>query len=68
MNWQQALVFLGLAILVVELVRGRRAPAVVFVGVAFAFVMLDFVTLKDGLQQLTNHGLVTVSCRSAFRR
>jgi di/tricarboxylate transporter len=60
MTTPQALVFLGLAILAIELVRGRRAPAVVFAGVAFAFVLLDFVTLQQGLQQLTNTGLVTV--------
>lgn len=56
----QAIVFLGLAVLVVELVRGRRSPAVVFAAVAFAFILLDFVSLPKGLAQLTNPGLVTV--------
>jgi hypothetical protein len=60
MTRQQALVFLGLAIHAVELVRGRRAPAVVFSGVAFVFVLLDFVTLQQVLPQLMNTGLATV--------
>jgi len=57
---QQVLVFLGLALLVVELLRARRAPAVVFVSVAFGFILLDFVSLQKSLQQMTNTGLVTV--------
>lgn len=60
MNGTQALVLLGLAALVVELLRGRRSPAAVFVAVAFAFVLLDLVSIQKGLQQLTNAGLVTV--------
>jgi di/tricarboxylate transporter len=60
MTTQQALVFLGLAVLVVELLRGRRAPAVAFAGVAFVFVLLDFISLQHSLQQLANPGLVTV--------
>ena len=60
MTWQQTLVFLGLAVLVVELVRGKRAPAAVFTSVAFAFILLDFVSLQRALQQMTNTGLVTV--------
>lgn len=60
MTWQQAVVFAALAALVVELVRGRRAPAVLFAAVAFVFVMLDLVGLERGLAQFTNAGLVTV--------
>lgn len=60
MTLRQWVVFLGLGFLIVELIRGRRAPAVIFLGVAFAFVLLDFVSLQKSLQQLTNSGLVTV--------
>lgn len=60
MTWQQAVVFAALAVLVVELIRGRRAPAVLFASVAFVFVLLDLVGLERGLAQFTNSGLVTV--------
>ena len=60
MNLPQAVVFAALAVLVVELVRGRRKPALVFSAVAFAFVLLDYISLPKGLAQFTNTGLVTV--------
>ncbi|MBT9487226.1 MAG: SLC13 family permease [Rubrivivax sp.] len=60
MTLQQAIVFIGLAALIVELIRGRVSPAKVFAGVAFAFMLLDFVSVQKGLQQFTNNGLVTV--------
>jgi di/tricarboxylate transporter len=60
MTLQQAAVFLGLAALIFELLRGRRSPATVFAAVAFAFMLLDFVSLQKGLAQVTNNGLVTV--------
>jgi di/tricarboxylate transporter len=60
MNLEQGTVFLGLLVLVVELLRGRRSPAAAFAAVAFAFILLDLVTLKDSLEQLANPGLVTV--------
>jgi di/tricarboxylate transporter len=60
MTGTQLLVGLGLAVLVVELVRGRRSPAAVFIGVAFSFVLLDLVSVQKSLQQMTNAGLVTV--------
>jgi di/tricarboxylate transporter len=60
MTFAQMAVFAGLAVLVVELVRARRAPAAVFTGVAFAYILLDFVPLKKGIEQITNPGLVTV--------
>jgi di/tricarboxylate transporter len=60
MTLQQGLVLAGLAWLVYELIRGRFAPAAVFSMVAFAFVLLDFIGIKDSLQQFTNEGLITV--------
>jgi len=60
MTPQQAVVGAALAVLVVLLVRGRHAPAVVFSGTAFFFLLLDYVSLADMLQQFTNPGLVTV--------
>ena len=60
MTLVQGAVFLGLAVLVVELLRGRQAPAVVFAGVAFSFVLLDFISVAEGLRQLANPGLATV--------
>ena len=60
MTLQQAAVFLGLAGLIFELLRGRRSPAMVFAAVAFAFMLLDFISLQKGLAQVTNSGLVTV--------
>lgn len=60
MTLQQGLVLAGLAWLVFELVRGRFAPAAVFAAVAFAFVMADFVSVRDSLKAFTNTGLVTV--------
>lgn len=60
MNWQQAAVFAGLAILIVELVRGRRAPAMVFACTALAFMLAGFIGVGAGLAQFTNEGLVTV--------
>lgn len=61
MTWQQAAVAAGLAVLVLLLVRGRHAPAAVFAGVAFGYILLDFISLADALKQLTNTGLVTVA-------
>jgi di/tricarboxylate transporter len=60
MTWQQATVFVGLALLIFELIRGRRSPAMVFALVAFGFMLLDFVSVGKGLAQFTNLGLVTV--------
>lgn len=60
MTLQQGAVFLGLAVLVFELLRGRRPPAMIFAGVAFSFMLLDFVSVQQGLAQLTNPGLATV--------
>jgi di/tricarboxylate transporter len=60
MTLSQAVVFAGLGWLVVELVRGRFAPAVVFSTVAFGFMLLNLISLEQGLRQFTNQGLVTV--------
>jgi di/tricarboxylate transporter len=60
MTLPQGVVFAGLAWLVFELMRGRRKPAMVFATVAFAFVLLDYISLPRSLAQLTNPGLVTV--------
>ena len=60
MTAAQEIVFTGLAILIVELVRGRRLLAAVFSAMAFAFVLLDSLPLQKGLQQFTNSGLITV--------
>ena len=60
MAWQQAAVAAGLVTLAVLLVRGRQAPAAVFAGVAFAFILRDLISLGDALRQVTNTGLVTV--------
>jgi di/tricarboxylate transporter len=60
MTVAQFIVFAGLAVLVVELIRDKRSPAAVFATVAFAFILLDYVPLKKGIEQVTNTGLVTV--------
>lgn len=60
MTLAQGAVFVGLVVLVVELLRGKRAPAVVFAGVAFGFVLMDFISVSEGLRQLANPGLATV--------
>jgi len=60
MTVAQFIVFAGLAVLVVELIRNKRSPAAVFAAVAFAFILLDYVPLKKGIEQVTNTGLVTV--------
>ena len=63
MTLQQAVVFAGLTLLIIELLRGRRKPTMVFAGVAFGFMLLDYVSVNKGLQQFTNPGLVTVVVR-----
>jgi di/tricarboxylate transporter len=60
MTVPQAIVLLGLAYLIFELIRGKQSPAAVFAGVSFVFVLLDFINIETSLKQLTNNGLVTV--------
>jgi di/tricarboxylate transporter len=57
---QQAAVMVGLAVLVVELLRGRRAPATVFGGLAMVFILLDLSTVSKAMASFTNPGLVAV--------
>ena len=60
MSLQQGIVAAALVWLVVELIRGKRPPAAIFAIVAFGFVLLDYVSLNQALQQVANPGLVTV--------
>lgn len=60
MTWQQIIVLIGLLGLVVMLVRGRWAPAAIFSGMAFGFILLGFTSLDASLKHLTNTGLITV--------
>jgi di/tricarboxylate transporter len=57
---QQAAVLIGLVVLIVELLRGRRSAAAVFAGIAVAFILLDLTTVAKCLASFTNPGLVTV--------
>lgn len=60
MTYEQIAVAIGLAALVALLIRGKNAPASIFSGVAFAFVLLGFVSVEDSLKHVANTGLVTV--------
>jgi di/tricarboxylate transporter len=60
MTLEQGIVFAGLAVLIIELIRGKYSPAAVFAAVAFAFILLGYIPLQTGLQQFTNQGLITV--------
>jgi di/tricarboxylate transporter len=60
MTVTQAIVLLGLAYLIFELIRGKQSPAAVFAGVSFAYVLLDYISIETSLKQFTNNGLVTV--------
>jgi di/tricarboxylate transporter len=60
MTLEQGIVFAGLAVLIVELVRGKRQPAAVFGSVALGFLLLGYISVPQSLQQFTNPGLVTV--------
>lgn len=60
MTLVQVVVLLTLAVLIVELVRNKRSPGMLFVSVAFLFVLLDFISMRDTLRQFTNQGLITV--------
>jgi len=60
MTLEQVAVGASLIWLVFELIRGKFAPAAVFVATAFAFLLFDFISLRQTLQQLTNTGLITV--------
>ena len=60
MTLAQIIVFASLAWLIVELVRDKKSPGVLFAGVAFLYLMLDYISMKDALKQFTNNGLITV--------
>lgn len=60
MTYEQIAVAIGLAVLVALLIRGKNAPASIFSGVAFSFVLLGFVSVEDSLKHVANTGLVTV--------
>lgn len=54
------IVLSSLLVLVVELVRGKRSPGVIFAAVAFWFMVLGYVDVAAVLQHFSNSGLVTV--------
>jgi len=56
----QIIVLAAVAVLVVELVRGKRSPGVVFASVAFSFVLFGYIDIKGVLAHFSNTGLVTV--------
>lgn len=60
MTLPQWVVVLSLAALVLELVRNKRSPGLLFVATAFVYLMLDYISIKSALQQFTNTGLITV--------
>lgn len=60
MTLAQIIVFASLAWLIVELVRDKRSPGLLFAGIAFLYLMLDYISMKDTLKQFTNNGLITV--------
>ena len=60
MTLAQVIVLGTLGGLIIELVRNKRAPGVLFASVAFLFMLLDYISMKDALKQFTNNGLITV--------
>lgn len=60
MTIAQIIVFVSLTWLIVELVRDKKSPGVLFAVVAFLYVMLDYISLPNALKQFTNNGLITV--------
>ncbi len=60
MNLPQIVVLTSLAWLIVELIRDKKSPGVLFAGVAFLYLMLGYISMPDTLKQFTNNGLVTV--------
>ena len=53
MTLAQVIVLGTLGGLIVELVRNKRAPGVLFASVAFLFMLLDYISMKDALKQFT---------------
>jgi di/tricarboxylate transporter len=60
MTLQQLIVIGSLALLVMLLVRGKHEPSFVFAGVAFLYLLVGLIDVKQALAQFTNEGLVTV--------
>ena len=60
MTLPQGIVLASLLWLVVELIRDKRPPGALFAGIAFGYVLLDYISLKDAIKQFTNNGLLTV--------
>lgn len=60
MSVDQGVILATLATLVALLVRGRRSPAAIFAGVAFFFILLDYISVDRALKQVANPGLLTV--------
>lgn len=60
MTIAQIIVFVSLTWLIVELVRDKKSPGVLFAIVALLYVMLDYISLPNALKQFTNNGLITV--------
>lgn len=56
----QAIVLVVVAALVVELVRAKRSPGVVFSAAAFVFLVLGYIDVPHVLAQFANTGLLTV--------
>lgn len=60
MTIPQIVVLLSLGWLIVELVRDKKSPGILFSGIAFLYVMLGYISMPDALKQFTNNGLITV--------
>lgn len=60
MSLQQLIVLGSLGLMVMLLVRGKQEPSFVFGGVAFLYLVLGLIDVKQMLAQFTNEGLVTV--------
>ena len=56
----QIIVLSSLLVLVVELVRGKRSPGVMFAAVALLYLLLGYIDTKSVLEHFSNNGLVTV--------
>ncbi|MFZ2990840.1 SLC13 family permease [Ideonella sp.] len=60
MTLPQIIVLISLTWMIVELVRDKKSPGVLFAGVAFLYLMLGYISTGDALKQFTNNGLITV--------
>lgn len=60
MTLPQIIVLVSLTWLIVELIRDKKSPGALFSGIAFLYLVLDYISMKDALKQFTNNGLITV--------